>query len=287
MAGSVAAGMSFTPAQWREALAEPTALADPAAGQVVKQSASGTILRRRLRVGEADLDVYIKHPRRKHKWKVIIDCFRRSRLKRSFHRGHEMLTRRVPTALPLAVLERRRGPLLLDSMLIVETVDAPRLDHFLSTHLATPPRGEVEMLPAQQRRLTQAVLWQMGRMLQRLHDRRYAHRDLKSSNMLVRWRPGVEPEIVLIDLDGLRPVWRVTARRRFQGLMRLNVSLLRCGPVTHAGRLRMLLGYLRRPGCGRINFKPYWRVLERWSARKLRQQIVKRQQHQRSQRRPG
>ena len=63
--------------------------------------------------------------------------------------------------------------------------------------------------------------------------------------------------------------------------MRLNVSLLACTSISHTGRLRMLLGYLRRPGCGKIRFKSYWRVLERWSAGKLRQQIRSRRKHQR------
>jgi hypothetical protein len=67
----------------------------------------------------------------------------------------------------------------------------------------------------------------------------------------------------------------------FQGLMRLNVSLLECSSVSHAGRLRMLLGYLRRPGCGRIAYKPYWRELERWSTEKLDRQIASRQKRQR------
>ena len=77
----------------------------------------------------------------------------------------------------------------------------------------------------------------------------------------------------------------MTARQEFQGLMRLNVSLLECPAVTHAGRLRMLLGYLRRPGAGRINFKPYWRQLQRWSRGKIRRQIRSRQRRQRAQRR--
>mgnify|MGYP002354501601 CR=1 FL=1 len=192
----------------------------------------------------------------------------------------------MTSSFPFSVLERRVGRLLLEYMLIMVTVDAPRLDEFLNLHFATQPRGNVNLTPPQQRRLAQEVLWEMGRMLQRLHDRRYSHRDLKSSNMLVQWFPGRSPQIVLIDLDGVKRVWRVSSRRRFQGLMRLNVSLLRCPPVTHAGRLRMLLGYLRRPGCGHINFKPYWRVLERWSAGKLRQQITNRQHRQRAARRP-
>jgi hypothetical protein len=53
------------------------------------------------------------------------------------------------------------------------------------------------------------------------------------------------------------------------------------------GRLRMLLGYLRRPGGGRPNFKPYWRVLEDWSADKLSNQIRSRRRKQRAARRPA
>jgi hypothetical protein len=69
--------------------------------------------------------------------------------------------------------------------------------------------------------------------------------------------------------------------------MRLNVSLLACPTVNHAGRLRMLLGYLRRPGCGRLDFKPYWRVLEAWSHRKIEEQIRSRRKRQKAARRPG
>ena len=69
----------------------------------------------------------------------------------------------------------------------------------------------------------------------------------------------------------------LSSRDRFHGLMRLSVSLLECPVVNHAGRLRMLLGYLRRPGVGVLDYKPYWRVLEDWSASKLRRQIRSRE----------
>jgi hypothetical protein len=125
----------------------------------------------------------------------------------------------------------------------------------------------------------------MGRTLQRLHDHADAHRDLKSNNLIVRWSPGRNAELVLLDLDGLKRMRRVSARRRCQGLMRLNVSLLESPVVNHAGRLRMLLGYLRRPGGGRVAFKPYWRTLEEWSAKKLKQQLKALQKRQRATRR--
>jgi heptose I phosphotransferase len=286
-AGSSAAELSFSDEDWQAALGEPEALLADASVEVVKDSPSSLVVRRRLKVGADDLDVFIKRRRRKHRWKVVLDCFRHGRSIRAFKLGHALLTRQVATALPLAALERRAGPFLLDSILITEAVKAPKLNEFLDTYLARGARREQRLGHADRRRLARDVLWQMGRLLQRLHDNNFAHRDLKSPNMLVHWRPGSPVEIVLVDLDGLRRVRWLTARQRFQGLMRLNVSLLKSTVVNHAGRLRMLMGYIRRPGSGPVDYKPYWRVLEEWSGRKLAQQIRSRRRRQRAARRPA
>ncbi|MBS3734395.1 MAG: hypothetical protein KGY99_05655 [Phycisphaerae bacterium] len=282
-AESAAAHMQFSPDAWRDALAHPEALMDGDV-EVVKDSATSRVVRRKLTIGGRELDVYVKRSHRKRAWKVLLDCFRRGRGVRAFRLGHMLLTRRIATAFPLAGLERRRGPFLLDTIYLTEAVEAPRLSRFLELHLGRAADAKLDH--SQRRQLAQAVLWQLGRLVQGLHDHGFAHRDLKAPNMLVHWRAGELPQIVLVDLDGLRQTHVLTVRRRFQGLMRLNVSLLKCPVVTHAGRLRMLLGYLRRPGCGWINFKPYWRVLEVWSARKLNRQIRSRRRRQRALRRP-
>jgi len=280
--GSRAAELTFSADEWRRALARPEQLM--LGGQVekvLKDSASGTVIRRRLKVGPHELDVVIKRPRRKRAWKRLADCFRPARTIRAFRLGHALLTRRIATALPLVALERRVGPLLLDSMLITEYVDAPQLHHFLNLWLGEGHQPAPLDEP-QRRQLGTQVLWQMGRLLQRLHDSNFHHRDLKGPNMLVRWAPPDQPQVVLVDLDGLRHVRHLTEKQRFHGLMRLNVSLRQCPCVNLPGQLRMLLGYLRRPGSGRINFKPYWRVLEAWSARKMRQQIRTRRRKQKA-----
>jgi len=279
LAGSKVAELIFTVDQWHSLLCEPDSLTAGDA-EVVKDSRSSLVVKRNITLGDQEVTVYVKRARRKRPWKLIGDCFRPSRALRAFGLGHALLTRRIPVALPLAAMERRVGPFLVDSILITEAVDWPRLDEFLTLWLARMPTGSARLSARQQHQLGKQVLWQMGRLLQRLHDNNFAHRDLKASNMFVRWRLGHSPEIVLVDLDGLRRVRSITMRQRFQGLMRLNVSLLKCPVVDHHGRLRMLLGYLRRPGCGRINFKPYWRVLEDWSERKLQQQIRSRRQVQ-------
>ncbi len=287
MSFSDAAREAFTVEQWRQALSNPEELFAGPGIEVAKDSASSLVIHRKLMVGTATLDVFIKRTRRKYPWKILADCFRQSRPLRAFKNGHSLLTRRIATALPLVAIERRVGPLLRDSILITETVDGKQLHEFLSTWLAVPPRGDVPLGVVQQRQLAQDVLWQLGRMVQRLHDNQFAHRDLKANNIFITWSMGSQPEVVLIDLDGLSMRWYLSMTRKFQGLMRLNVSLLKCPEVNDAGRLRMLLGYLRRPGCVRINFKPYWRVLEQWSARKRKQQIRSRRRRQKAIRGPA
>jgi tRNA A-37 threonylcarbamoyl transferase component Bud32 len=283
--GSNAAGRTFTADQWREVLSDPRALLDPDGATIHKDSASSLVLQRRIRLGDVELDVFVKCHRHKTLVKRLVDCFRPSRALRAFGKGHALLTRRIWTALPLAAMERRVGPMLTHNILITEAIDHwPRLDHFLTRWLGPSPTGHSHLSVKQQHQLARDVLRKMGRILQQLHDSTFAHRDLKATNMFVRWRVGEPPEIILVDLDGLRRVWRITTRQRFQGLMRLNVSLLICPAVNTRGQLRMLTGYLRRPGSGRINFKPYWRLLEIWSARKINQQIRSRRNAQHARR---
>ena len=285
--GSAACARTFTPPQWRQALGDVERLFDLGEAHVVKDSDSSFVVRRRLTVGEVELDVFIKRPRRKRISRWIQDLFRPSRSLRAFRLGHELLARHISTALPLAVMEKRRFRFLVDSVLITETVHSGiHLNKFLTRYLS--PAGEGDWLDKRGRsRLARQVLWQMGRLLRRLHGEGFAHRDLKATNLLVHWQAhsARPPEIVLVDLDGLKPVRRVTRRQEFRGLMRLNVSLLECTAVNRAGRLRMLMGYLRRPGSGPIRFKPYWHVLQEWSGRTIRRQIAARQRRQKTLRR--
>ncbi|MCJ7544760.1 MAG: lipopolysaccharide kinase InaA family protein [Phycisphaerae bacterium] len=283
--GSTAGTMTFSLDEWQKVLARPEALFTGDMEQI-KDSPSSQEIRRRLTVGGRGLDVYVKRARRKYLRRLFTDCYRRSRAVRAFKRGHVLLNRRMATALPLAALERRAGPVLLDSILITEAVPAMPVGQFLTTWLAPAGQAGVPLSPAQQHHLARQLLWRIGRLVQRLHDHGLAHRDLKAGNLLVRWLPGQDIQLILLDMDGFGQRQSRSARRRFKGLMRLNVSLLECPAVNQAGRLRLLMGYLRRPGCGRVDFKPYWRAIEAWSTRTLRERIDARRQLQKAARRP-
>jgi tRNA A-37 threonylcarbamoyl transferase component Bud32 len=295
--GSSAVDLVFTPDDWRAALADPAGLLHAPDAEVTKDSASSRVVRRQLRVGPHTVDVYIKRSHRKRAVRWLTDLFRPSRSLRAFRMGHALLARHIPTALPLAALERRVGPFLVDSILITETVgNSLPLSKFLNRYL--PAASDGEGASAANGPLARYVLWQLGRLIRQMHQAGFAHRDLKGGNLLVHWdetraaagRPdggGQMPEIVMVDLDGMRTVRHVSRRLEFRGLMRLNVSVLECPGVNHAGRLRMLMGYLRRPGSGHINFKPYWRLLQQWSGRKIRKQIASRRRRQKVKRKGG
>jgi tRNA A-37 threonylcarbamoyl transferase component Bud32 len=265
-AGSVAGILKFRLEDWQRTLADPAALL---AGdvEVVKDSPSSRVVRRILTVGPHRLDVFVKQIRRKYAWRAMVDCFRRAKAFRAFKLGHALLNRRIPTALPLAALERRVGPVLVDNILITEAVNAPNFYNFLDSDITGQGMAGATLTAAQRRHLAQQVPWRMGRLVQRLHDHGFAHRDLKAGNLLIRGSGGTEMEVVLVDLDGLSRLPWSSTRQGFRGLMRINVSLLESPSVNRAGRLRMLMGFLRRPGCGSVEFKPYWRILEAWSAR--------------------
>jgi tRNA A-37 threonylcarbamoyl transferase component Bud32 len=287
---SAADKYTFTAGDWSAALADIEGLFTGPNVQVIKDSRSGVVVRNHLTVAGREIDVFIKRPRRKVRWKVLLDCLRPARPMRAFDMGHRLLIRGVATALPLVCLERRVGPILTDSILITETVPGLPLDQFLLTCTAGPAceasQVASSLTPYKRQLIIREVLAGIGRLLQSLHNNNFAHRDMKETNLLVSWSLQQQPRIVLLDLDGLRHVWNMTMRRRFQALMRLNVAMLTSQAINQAGRMRMLLGYLRYPGCGRIDFKPYWRVLEQWSGKKLHQQIHSLRKKQKALRRP-
>ncbi|MCY2927207.1 MAG: hypothetical protein NT031_17590 [Planctomycetota bacterium] len=293
--GSKAARLTLTAQGWRDAVGNVDSLFDGPDVTVVKDTPSVLVIRRRIHVDGHWLDVYLKRPRRKQAYKTVLDCVRAARSIRAFQLGHALLTRRIMTAMPLAAFERRIGPVLLDSVLITEAVEAPDLRTFLSAHLNPPggwmvprsPAAQGPMMPSRQYEMAREVLRQLGRLLQRLHEHHFTHRDLKSSNLLARWLGEEGMDVVLLDLDGLKSRRVVTAKRRFKDLMRLNVALLECPAVNRAGRLRMLTGYLRGSVARGIPFKPYWRTLEEMSDQKRRRQIRSRREKQKAVRRPG
>ena len=275
--GSRASRLVFTSEQGERWLDNPERWFTPARRDLLlKDSASGLVCRAELPVDASSggpLPIVCKRPRNRNWFKRLWYLFRPSRPVQTFKLGHALLNREIPTARPLAALERRVCGLVVDGLVITEAIpDAEDLDTMLRMKLVHESSGR-------QRCVKDQLIGELIRLYTGMHKRGCFHRDMKAPNLLVQWSPDRDdpPRITLIDLDGMRIGREVSASQRLRMIMRLNVSLDACRVLTLSDRVRFLKGYLGRH---RYNWKTVWQQIDRASLRK-RQQKAERQQWQR------
>lgn len=197
--------------------------------------------------------VAVKRLRAKSFWKRCVDCFRRDRAFQAWHRGHALAARGVPTARPLAVYQPRWNP-RGESYLITEWLDKAQDFHLYAWDLARASESE------RRRRVRQACE-ALGRVIGRLHDQGFTHRDLKANNLMVRELPGTI-EAFLIDLDGLRQGSRPKSDACRRDLTRTALSAEMHPWLSRTDRLRFLRNYLRQYApTTRGDWKPWWRII--------------------------
>jgi len=277
VAGSRASVTVFERAQWEAWLREPLAWVRPEqAWHMLKDSHSAVVCMRALPVEPQPLMVVCKRSLPRNIGRRLAGLVRQSRNRRTWRLGYALIHRDIPTARPLAVLERRRFGLLLDSMVITEALTGSRdLDAVIAMELTRlPPRRQY----AAKSLLSDAILRLVGMM----HERGFTHRDFKASNVMIEWDPGFSttPRLSLVDLDGLalRSRWLpVTMSRVYRAMARLNVSLDHCTAITLADRARFLKRWLAVGGRGtQADWKLLWRDLDARS-QSLRRQYERHQ----------
>jgi tRNA A-37 threonylcarbamoyl transferase component Bud32 len=170
--------------QWRE---EGTAT-------LVKAGAGRTI--HRVRIPGAD--VYVKHFRATNPVSLVHQCFKQGRARKEFEVALELAAVGVPTFSPIALGERRRNGLLLESYLISESIaDGITLFDLIDRRLMTAGRP---IEPALRFHLAE----ELGKLAGRIHNVGVEHRDLHERNIVVRQRPGGGLELFMLDLHELR-----------------------------------------------------------------------------------
>jgi tRNA A-37 threonylcarbamoyl transferase component Bud32 len=177
------------------------------------------------------------------KWRNLFkDLFRGSKARRCFYRGIQLEQAGVQTARMLAFAEQRCCSISLRSYLLMEEISQ-------ATDLASW-RGE-------KRRAIHAL----ARLIARLHDAGFVHRDLKEGNIL--FNGGGQP--FLVDLDGLRNVRRVKDGQAAADLARLTQAATTQGRATRSDCARFLQIYCRARQCG--EWRVWWQAIEGKRAR--------------------
>jgi tRNA A-37 threonylcarbamoyl transferase component Bud32 len=277
---SRASRLTFDPQWWCRRLRRP--LAWFADAQICKESHSAQVRRALLEHRTGNLAVIIKRPQARNWKRRLAQSWPPSRSLRGWRMGHALLHRDVPTARPLAVLERRLGPIVLDSLLVTEAIPGGLdLESFLR-------REQAARSPTGWLCLRRELCQRLAAHLRRLHQRGFEHRDCKASNILVIEHPQLK--LLWIDLDGLRHAreWgprsqplshRLESRcpqRELRPLVRLHVSLRDLPGLSRTDRLRFLKAYFARYGVLRDAWRPAWRAMEEAVEKKTRARQVRR-----------
>ncbi len=265
---SAVARQTLTAEWWRRALAEPGRRLNEL-GEPCKASHSANVRRVVLtNTDGAPVPLIIKQPLARSARRALRMLAPPSRSMRAWRLGNALLNRDIPTARPLAVVEQRWGPLVLNSAVLTELVPhSIDLQRYLTTEL--PQHG-----PRRQRQLKDELVRLVARQVRALERRGFVHRDCKAENMLLVTQPTLQ--ILWIDLDGVRLRPRVTDVERRRAVSRLHVSLLEAPCVTRTDRVRFLKAYAAGFGERSDAWRGLWRVLEFMAAEKLRKKAIRR-----------
>ncbi len=258
---SRASQMVFERAWWQRQLATPLGwFAQPAS--LCKDSHSAVVQRALLEHAAGNVPVIIKRPRARNWWRRLVQLWPPARSGRGWQMGHGLLNRDLATARPLALVQRRLGPLVLDSLLITEAIPgAIDLETFLRQQQAV-------LSPHDWAVLKQRLAQLLARQLRRLYERGFTHRDCKASNILVVQHP--ELKLLWIDMDGVRFRGWLTPASPLRPLVRLQVSVQDLRGLTRTDRVRFLKAYFARYGQSPDAWRKAWPLLAAESMKKTR-----------------
>ena len=252
-------------ADWLKVLANPAELLHPAPDtQLLRSGHSSRVVQRHLKLGPSELDVFCKQSRRRNLLRKAIGLLRRTRSSWNWKVGWSLLDAGIPTALPLAVFERRLGPLRIAAGIITQSLlPGKTLAEFICHHAHDLTRHELAHLTKD-----------LAKLLGRLHQHHFFHRDLKGMNIFVHFDQSQKPHLYLLDLDGCCANGQGYLKK-VKSLGRLARDSLAWPIVSRTVRLRFLKAYLQCSGHSSNQWKSFWRSIDRQVRRKFRRQDKK------------
>ena len=214
-----------------------------------------------LKTAGKKVELHIKRYNYQNIFYALKNLFRTSRGKRVWKVANCWVLRNIPTPLPVAFLEQRKGRLLMKSFFITQKIDQ-------SLPLISLFQKGTTNSPDEIFKIRNELLQQGAHILRKMHERGVCHGDLKASNILVQKKAGQKEKLYLVDLDSARVKKSVKEDDKIRDLARLNASLLDTRAISTPDRLRLLQYYLRQTGDQKV--EEYWKMILERTQNKLK-----------------
>jgi tRNA A-37 threonylcarbamoyl transferase component Bud32 len=172
-----------------------------AGGTILKDGNTATVFRTICR----ERQIVIKRYNLKNMWHAFRRSLRPTRAIISWRSANRLRFMGIPTPQPLAVIEKRWGPLRGRGYFIMEYLPGNSIDRVIKNSAA-----DLTMLT----RCADLLL----QLLKRLHQLRLSHGDLKASNLLL-----FDDQLYMLDLDGMQ---KHHSTRRFRVAFQRDIKRL-------------------------------------------------------------
>lgn len=161
---------------------------------LVKNGSGRTIYHVRL----PQLDMYVKHFRASTPMNLLHQVVRQGRAEKEFHLAHLLNVRGVRTIRPIALGERRRHGVLLESYLLTEAIpNGLTLYELIERCILT---GRMPFPSKLRRHFAE----ELARLAATIHETGIEHRDLHERNIIVQPQPDGLFRFFILDLHELR-----------------------------------------------------------------------------------
>lgn len=203
--------------------------------RVLKEGRKSTVYLLPVSLGEEEKMICLKHYPFQGGVTSLKNIFLPSRAMSAFKAAETFRHLGITTAKPLAVVEKRRGLLLTESILVMEDI---------SQHLGFPEYLDKNFFPTlskNQIKQKRAFIEEVAGYVRQLHTKGIYPTDLKTTNIFVEETSTEKRTFWLIDLDQVFFLKRVSKRRRIKNIGQINTSVP--GHITLTDRLRFYHHY--------------------------------------------
>jgi len=214
-------GDVISPGQWQKGLCGLEKLLSNPKKQL-KADGHTTVAVHDLEIGGKTLRVAVKTHIYRHKLVNLLRGLFRDKSLRSFRTAARLCSNGIPTAYPLAAITQKRGLLPVKTIFITEYIEnSIEMHTFLSKNVSQNDAGDKPS-----GRIKKQFASQIANILARLHNAGLWHRDAKAGNFLVAPAETGGFEIMLIDMDGIKPYLLATDKRRYLAFTKLGSVLI-------------------------------------------------------------